>query len=152
MPPLLSATSVSIRRPVPLLLVVRLRDCQLLLAPKNNKATISQMLDIISCHNRYQKSRLISKIASTSMITQNKTVAEKLRCKHFCLKRVPPYWAKTNGPNHGWPSTQPGTCTQPRPIVHTAVPPLFTQPCPGRTMSRAVCIYVAGLCASCPAV
>ena len=53
---------------------------------------------------------------------------------------------------HGWPSTQPGTCTQPCPIVHTAVPPLFTQPCPGRTMSTAVCIYVAGLCASCPAV
>ena len=45
-----------------------------------------------------------------------------------------------------------GTCTQPCPIVHTAVPPLFTQPCPGRTMSTAVCIYVAGLCASCPAV
>ena len=42
---------------------------------------------------------------------------------------------------HGWPSTQPGTCTQPC--------PLFTQPCPGRTMSTAVCIYVAGLCASC---
>ena len=38
------------------------------------------------------------------------------------------------------------------PIVHTAVPPLFTQPCPARTMSTAVCIYVAGLCASCPAV
>ena len=53
---------------------------------------------------------------------------------------------------HGWPSTQPGTCTQPCPIVHTAVPPLFTQPCPGRTMSTAVCIYVAGLCASCPTV
>ena len=53
---------------------------------------------------------------------------------------------------HGWPSTQPGTCTQPCPIVHTAVLPLFTQPCPGRTMSTAVCIYVAGLCASCPAV
>ena len=53
---------------------------------------------------------------------------------------------------HGWPSTQPGTCTQPCPIVHTAVHPLFTQPCPGRTMSTAVCIYVAGLCASCPAM
>ena len=53
---------------------------------------------------------------------------------------------------HGWTSTQPGTCTQPCPIVHTAVPPLFTQPCPGRTMSTALCIYVAGLCASCPAV
>ena len=53
---------------------------------------------------------------------------------------------------HGWPSTQPGTCTQPCPIVDTAVPPLFTQPCPGRTMSTAVGIYVAGLCASCPAV
>ena len=53
---------------------------------------------------------------------------------------------------HGWPSTQSGTCTQPCPIVHTAVPPLFTQPCSGRTMSTAVCIYVAGLCASCPAV
>ena len=53
---------------------------------------------------------------------------------------------------HGWPSTQPGTCTQPCPIVHTAVPPLFTQPCPGRTMNTAVCIYVAGLCASCPTV
>ena len=45
-----------------------------------------------------------------------------------------------------------GHCTQPCPIVHTAVPPLFTQPCPGRTMSTAVCIYVARLCASCPAV
>ena len=44
---------------------------------------------------------------------------------------------------HGWPSTQPGTCTQPCPIVHTAVPPLFTQSCPGRTMSTVVCIYVA---------
>ena len=54
--------------------------------------------------------------------------------------------------NHGWPSTLPGTCTQPCPIVDTAVPPLLTQPCPGRTMSTAVCIYVAGLCASCPAV
>ena len=53
---------------------------------------------------------------------------------------------------HGWPSTQPGTFTQPCPIVDTAVPPLFTQPCPGRTMSTAVCIYVAGLCANCPAV
>ena len=53
---------------------------------------------------------------------------------------------------HGWPSTQPGTCTQPCPIVHTAVLPLFTQPCPGITMSTAVCIYVARLCASCPAV
>ena len=53
---------------------------------------------------------------------------------------------------HGWPSIQPGTCTQPCPIADTAVPPLFTQPCPGRTMSTAVCIYVAGLCASCPAV
>ena len=56
------------------------------------------------------------------------------------------------GVYHGWPSTQPGTCTQPCPIVHTAVLPLFTQPCPGRTMSTAVCIYVARLCASCPAV
>ena len=53
---------------------------------------------------------------------------------------------------HWWSSTQPGTCTQPCPIVHTAVLPLFTQPCPGRTMSTAVCIYVARLCASCPAV
>ena len=53
---------------------------------------------------------------------------------------------------HGWPSTQPGTCTQPCSIVHTAVHPLFTQPCPARTMGTAVCIYVAGLCASCPAV
>ena len=53
---------------------------------------------------------------------------------------------------HGWPSAQPGACTQPCPIVDTAVPPLFTQPCHGRKMSTAVCIYVAGLCASCPAV
>ena len=43
--------------------------------------------------------------------------------------------------------------------LHTAVPhcshsraPLFTQPCTGRTMSKALCIYVAGLCARCPAV
>ena len=57
-----------------------------------------------------------------------------------------------NGVTHGWPSTQPGTCTQPCPIVDTAVLPLFTQPCPGRTMSTALCIYVARLCASCPAV
>ena len=34
--------------------------------------------------------------------------------------------------------TQPGTCTQPCPIVHTAVHPLFTQPCPDRTMSTIV--------------
>ena len=27
-----------------------------------------------------------------------------------------------NKPLHGWPSTQPCTCTQPCPIVHTAVP------------------------------
>ena len=54
--------------------------------------------------------------------------------------------------NHGWPSTQPGTCTQSCPIVDTAVPTLFTQPCPGRTMSTAVCIYIARLCASCPVV
>ena len=53
---------------------------------------------------------------------------------------------------HGWPSTQPGTCTQPCPIVHSAVHPLFTQLCPGRTMSTAVCIYGAGLCANSPAV
>ena len=69
-------------------------------------------------------------------------------------KRMRTGWVWNSGANcnHGWPSTQPGTCTQPCPIVHTAVPPLFTQPCPGRTMSTAVCIYVAGLCASCPAV
>ena len=62
------------------------------------------------------------------------------------------HWQQGKFQLHGWPSTQPGTCTQPCPIVHTAVPPLFTQPCPGRTMSTAVCIYVAGLCANCPAV
>ena len=45
-----------------------------------------------------------------------------------------------------------GTCTQLWPIVDTAVPPFLTQPCPGRTMSTTVCIYDAGLCASCPAV
>ena len=55
MRPLLLATSVSIRRPVPLLLVVRSRDCQLLLVPQKFKTNISQMLDIISCHNRYLK-------------------------------------------------------------------------------------------------
>ena len=60
--------------------------------------------------------------------------------------------SETRGRCHGWPSTQPGTCTQPCLIVHTAVPPLFTQPCPWRTMSTAVCIYVAGLCVSCPSV
>ena len=38
-----------------------------------------------------------------------------------------------------------------RALAHSRAP-LFTQPCPGRTMSTAVCIYVAGLCASCPAV
>ena len=42
--------------------------------------------------------------------------------------------------------------TQPCPIVDTAVPSLFTQPCHRRTMSTAVCIYVAGLCAHCLAV
>ena len=55
MRPLLLATSVSIRRSVPLLLVVQSRDCQLLLVPQKIKTTISQMLDIISCHNRYLK-------------------------------------------------------------------------------------------------
>ena len=40
---------------MPLLLVVKSRDCQLLLVPQKIKTTISQMLDIISCHNRYQK-------------------------------------------------------------------------------------------------
>ena len=99
MRPFLSATSVSIRRPVPLLLVVQSRDCQLLLVPQKCKTTFSQMLHIISCHNRYLKSCLISKIASRSMITQNKTVAEKSRCKHFCRERVPPSWANTNGHN-----------------------------------------------------
>ena len=49
-------------------------------------------------------------------------------------------------PCHGWPSTQPGTCTQPCPIVHTAVPPLFTQPCPGRTMSTAVYLRCRAVC------
>ena len=72
----------------------------------------------------------------------------------FCYKNWKSLWDSSDAfiHIHGWPSTQPGTCTQPCPIVHTAVPPLFTQPCPGRTMSTAVCIYVAGLCASCPAV
>ena len=65
-------------------------------------------------------------------------------------KFVAIWWPATE--LHGWPSTQPGTCTQPCLIVHTVVLPLFTQPCPGRTMSTAVCIYVARLCASCPAV
>ena len=55
MRPLLLETSVSIRRPVPLLSVVQSRDCQLLLVPQKIKTTISQMLDIISCHNRYIK-------------------------------------------------------------------------------------------------
>ena len=41
----------------------------------------------------------MSKIASHSMNTQNKTVAEKSRCKHFCRERVPPSWANTNGHN-----------------------------------------------------
>ena len=52
---LLSAMSVSIRRPVPLLLVIQSRDCQLLLVPQKFKTTISQLRDIISCHNRYLK-------------------------------------------------------------------------------------------------
>ena len=55
MRPLLSATSVSIRTPVPLLLVVQSRDCQLLLVPQNFKTTISQLLDITICHNHYLK-------------------------------------------------------------------------------------------------
>ena len=55
MRPLLLETSVSIRRPVPLLLVVQSRDCQLLLVPQTFKTTISQTLHIISCHNRYIK-------------------------------------------------------------------------------------------------
>ena len=99
---LLSATSVSIRRPVPLLLVVQLRDCQLLLVSQKFKTTFSQLLHIISCHNRYLKIVFDikeSKIASHSMITQNKTVVEKSRCKHFCRERVPPSWANTNGHN-----------------------------------------------------
>ena len=69
----------------------------------------------------------------------------------FCLSRYSAqcnmlYWPGyyINRQYHGWPSTQPGTCTQPCPIVHTAVPPLFTQPCRGRTMSTAVCITLQG--------
>ena len=55
MRPLLSATSVSIRRPVPLLLVVQSRDCQLLLVSQKIKTAITQILDIISCHNHFLK-------------------------------------------------------------------------------------------------
>ena len=40
---------------MPLLLVVKSRDCQLLLASQKFKTIISQMLDIISCHNPYLK-------------------------------------------------------------------------------------------------
>ena len=68
---------------------------------------------------------------------------------HVC---TPPTKSLRAPAPNGWPSTQPGSCTQPCPIVDTSVPPLFTQPCPGRTMSTAVCIYVVGPCASCPAV
>ena len=46
---------------------------------------------------------------------------------------------------HGWPSTQPGTCTQPCLIVHTAVPPLFTQPCPGEQWAR-LCVFTLQGC------
>ena len=41
--------------------------------------------------------------------------------------------------HHGWPSTQPGTCTQPCPTVHTAVPPLF-------------CVQAARLCRGSPVI
>ena len=63
---------------------------------------------------------------------------------HPAPKVMADFFSRYN--NHGWPSTQPGTCTQPCPIVHTAVPPLFTQPCPGRTMSTAVCLRCRAVC------
>ena len=63
-----------------------------------------------------------------------------------------------HGSDHGWPSTQPGTCTQLCPIVHTAVPPLFTQPCPGEQWTRLCvftlqgCVQAARLCRGSPVV
>ena len=38
-----------------------------------------------------------------------------------------------------------------RALAHSRAP-LFTQPCPGKTIRTTVCIYVAGLCARCLAV
>ena len=42
---------------------------------------------------------------------------------------------------HGWPSTQPGTCTQPCPIVHTAVPPIVHTAVP-RENNEHGCVYL----------
>ena len=52
---------------------------------------------------------------------------------------------------HWFSRTITGDPLHSRALAHSRAP-LFTQPCPRRTMSTAVCIYVAGLCASCPAV
>ena len=75
-----------------------------------------------------------SKLRVTGLCEGNSPVASEFLAQRASnAENVSIWWRH----HHGWPSTQPGTCTQ---------------PCPGRTASTAVCIYVAGLCASCPAV
>ena len=57
---------------------------------------------------------------------------------------------------HGWPSTQPGTCTQPCPIVHTAVPHCSHSRAPGEQWARLCvftlqgCVQAARLCRGSP--
>ena len=47
--------------------------------------------------------------------------------------------------NHGLPSTQPGTFTQPCPIVHTVVPPLAHGRAPGEQWAR-LCVFTLQGC------
>ena len=64
------------------------------------------------------------------------------------------YWIH----QHGWPSTQPGTCTQPCPIVHTAVPHCSHSRAPGEQWSRLCeftlqgCVQAARLCRGSPVI
>ena len=57
---------------------------------------------------------------------------------------------------HGWPSTQPGTCTQPCPIVHTTVPHCSHSRAPGEQWARLCvftlqgCVQAARLCRGSP--
>ena len=83
---------------------------------------------------------------------QNIKTVVKLICRSLSMSTVGMSYGwgigtfVSYGRIHGWPSTQPGTCTQPCPIVHTAVPPLFTQPCPHCSHSRAPGEQWARLC------
>ena len=105
-----------------------------------------------NCNTNKCKVHLYQPCQSWILVSIYLTILANAAVNHVSEASLMGQVIKSSRVYHGWPSTQPGTCTQPCPIVHTAVPPLFTQPCPGRTMSTAVCIYVAGLCASCPAV